>query len=85
MEGSALRVSGFMISSTIDVLPSPVNLKSWEINQDEMCGLCRKSSGSLEHIVSSCKTLLPTCTWRHNQVLCEFAEVVPEEGVDRGP
>ncbi|XP_072181288.1 uncharacterized protein [Diadema setosum] len=72
MSSGAVR---FMISSTFDVLPSPVNLQRWGIVEDGGCRVCNRAKGSLEHILSACGGLLQAYTWRHNQVLKEMAEV----------
>ena len=72
MSSGAVR---FMISSTFDVLPSPVNLQRWGIVEDGGCRVCNKAKGSLEHTLSACRGLLQAYTWRHNQVLKEMAEV----------
>ncbi|XP_041453149.1 uncharacterized protein LOC121406194 [Lytechinus variegatus] len=69
MSSGAVR---FMISSTFDVLPTPVNLKRWGCAEDDSCKVCRKARGSLEHVLSACGGLLQTYTWRHNQVLKEM-------------
>ena len=60
------RIS-FLIKSTYDVLPSPVNLKRWKQSQEELCR-CGQT-GTMKHILSHCALGLDRRTWRHNQVL----------------
>ena len=60
------RIS-FLIRSTYDVLPSPVNLKRWKQSQDEKCKCGQR--GTMKHILSHCALGLDRRTWRHNQVL----------------
>ena len=69
-----------MIGSTFDVLPSPVNLKRWRIDQ---CELRMKPRGSLKPVLSCCGALLSAYTWRHNQVLWQMAEVTCKAGQRR--
>ena len=72
MSAGALR---FLVSATFDVLPSPVNLKRWGLEEEDVCKVCRKARGTLEHILSACTGLLRAYTWRHNQVLKEMEGV----------
>ena len=60
------RIS-FLIKSTYDVLPSPVNLKRWKQSQEELCKCGQR--GTMKHILSHCALGLDRRTWRHNQVL----------------
>ena len=62
----ASRLS-FLLKSTYDVLPSPVNLKRWKIQEDDTCR-CGKL-GTMKHILSCCPLALSRYTWRHNKVL----------------
>ena len=62
----ASRLS-FLLKSTYDVLPSPVNLKRWKIQEDDSCR-CGKL-GTMKHILSCCHLALNRYTWRHNKVL----------------
>ena len=63
---STSRLS-FLVRSTYDVLPSPVNLVRWKISVEEKC-ICGKR-GTLKHILSNCSKALDRYTWRHNEVL----------------
>ena len=60
------RIS-FLIKSTYDVLPSPVNLKRWKQQEEETCRCGQR--GTMKHILSHCSLGLDRRTWRHNQVL----------------
>jgi hypothetical protein len=68
----------FLISSTYDTCPTPVNLKRWNLAQDDVCCSCKRERGSLEHTLSACSSLLRAYTWRHNQVLAVLKEAVEE-------
>lgn len=57
----------FLIRATYDVLPSPVNLVRWKIQDDDKCK-CGKV-GTMKHILSNCRLNLDRYTWRHNEVL----------------
>ena len=59
--------TSFLIKSTYDAMPSPVNLVRWKIESDDKCR-CGKR-GTLKHILSNCNLSLNRYTWRHNQVL----------------
>ena len=66
----------FLIRSTYDVLPSPVNLVRWKISMEEKC-VCGKR-GTLKHILSNCSKALDRYTWRHNEVLKILYRVTKE-------
>ena len=59
--------TSFLIKSTYDVLPSPVNLKRWRQQEEETCRCGQR--GTMKHILSHCSLGLDRRTWRHNQVL----------------
>ena len=59
--------TSFLIKSTYNAMPSPVNLVRWKIESDDKCR-CGKR-GTLKHILSNCNLSLNRYTWRHNQVL----------------
>nr|XP_054753540.1 uncharacterized protein LOC129259264 [Lytechinus pictus] len=70
-----LRIS-FVVCSTYDFLPTPVNLSKW-YNEPDKCSACG-GRGTLQHILSACEVSL-CCgmyTWRHNQVLKVVEEAV---------
>ena len=72
---STSRLS-FLIRSTYDVLPSPVNLVRWKTSMEEKC-VCGKR-GTLKHILSNCSKALDRYTWRHNEVLKILYRVTKE-------
>ena len=59
--------TSFLIKSTYDVLPSPVNLKRWNQQEEDTCRCGQR--GTMKHILSHCSLGLDRRTWRHNQVL----------------
>ena len=71
----------FLLRSTYDVLPSPVNLVRWKVQEDDRCR-CGKQ-GTLKHILSNCHLALNRYTWRHNEVLKVFTKTA-EEQVEEG-
>ena len=79
-EWNTLRLS-FLLQSTYDVLPSPVNLVRWKVQKVDKCR-CGKL-GTMKHILSNCLLALNRYTWRHNEVLkvlTEMAKKQVEEG-----
>ena len=69
-----------------DVLPSPVNLCQWNLTYNPNCRLCEKS-GTLDHILSSCKVALSQgrYRWRHDTVLRELAHILELERKEEHP
>ena len=69
----------FLVQSTYNVLPSPVNLYLWKLADSPICQLCQ-GNGTLEHILSSCPRALGEgrYRWRHDQVLKAVAKSVSE-------
>ena len=63
----------FIIRSTYDLLPTPVNCHRWDPSTSDSCPHC-ESRGSLEHILAGCPKSLGKYTWRHNQVLHVLAD-----------
>ena len=80
-----LRIS-FILRSVYDILPSNTNLVKWGKSSDSACPLCQGKQ-AVEHVLSSCKTALSSgrCTWRHNQVLKEVAQVVSDVHGNKTP
>ena len=74
-----LRLS-FLLRSVYDVLPSPANLHRWGLAEQPQCQLCG-GIGTLEHILSSCKTSLTQgrYRWRHDTILKDMAEIIETE------
>ena len=70
-----IRIS-FLIRSTYDLLPTPVNLSKW-YNEPDKCVACG-GKGTLQHILSACEVSLGCgmYTWRHDQVLRTIVEAV---------
>ena len=62
-EWNTSRLS-FLLRSTYDVLPSPVNLVRWKVQDVDKCR-CGKP-GTMKHILSNCHLGLNRYTWRHN-------------------
>ena len=73
----------FLIQAVHDILPSPSNLQIWGIADTPSCPLCSKR-GTLEHILSCCKTSLTEgrYRWRHDQVLKAIAGAI-DTGIER--
>ena len=75
-EWNTSRLS-FLIRSTYDVLPSPVNLVRWRVQE---CDTCRCGKlGTMKHILSNCHLALNRYTWRHNEVLRVFFKMAKEQ------
>jgi hypothetical protein len=60
----------FLVKSTLDVLPTPANLRRWWNSSSNKCPLCN-GYGSMKHILSFCKVGLNQgrLTWRHDSIL----------------
>ena len=70
----------FQIKVLYDLLPTPSNKNRWFRTEQYSCHLCG-GSGTLEHILSSCKVALGQgrYTWRHDRVLREIGFWVDEK------
>lgn len=78
----------FCLASTYDVLPSPSNLKRWNVCTESACALCSKQVCTTAHVLGACKVALSQgrFTFRHDAVLRGLllslerfsSEVVPE-------
>ena len=75
-EWNTSRLS-FLLQSTYNVLPSPVNLIRWKVQEVDKCR-CGKL-GTMKHILSNCHLALNRYTWRHNQVLMVLTEMAKEQ------
>ena len=77
MSESALK---FLVGSTYDVLPTPVNLKRWGKVTSAGCPECSAAECSLEHVLSACPAALRDgrYTWRHDRVLAIIMKVVQQ-------
>ena len=65
---------GFLIKAVYDILPTPVNLKLWELSTSNLCKACGKIA-NLKHILTGCQYSLRNYTWRHNEILGIVAEI----------
>ena len=76
----------FLLRSVYDVLPTPANLNRWKLTENPECSLCGKI-GTLEHILSSCRTALTQgrYRWRHDAVLRQLADVLERERKKKRP
>ena len=70
-EWNTSRLS-FLLRSTYDVLPSPVNLVRLKVQEVDKCR-CGKL-GTMKHFLSNCHLALNRYTWRHNEVLKVLTE-----------
>ena len=69
--GGTGRDLKFLLASTMNVSPTPDNLRRWgNTVVDQHCKLCHQSS-TLRHIIGACPSALHQCryTWRHDNVL----------------
>ena len=71
------RIS-MMIKSAYDVLGTPANLKTWNLQECDQCVLCDKWPCNLKHILSNRSVALVggRCTWRHDSVLKCIVSVI---------
>ena len=72
-EWNTSRLS-FLLRSTYDVLPSPVNLVRWKVQEADKCR-CGKL-WTMKHILSNCHQALNR---RHSEVLKVFTEMAKEQ------
>lgn len=70
----------FLLFSTYDLLPKPLNHHCWGLAENSDCRLYRKPA-SLEHVLSSCKASLADdkLSWRHKLILTELATGLEEK------
>jgi hypothetical protein len=63
-------VLSFALKSAVNGLPTPDNLKRWNIRKLDKCVICG-NFGNLEHVLNWCNTALTQkrFTWRHDSVL----------------
>ena len=75
--GYSSRLLKFVINLRANTLPSPDNLRRWNIKGTHVCGLCEQQNVTLNHILNGCRWVfeqnklerLDRYTWRHNGVL----------------
>ena len=65
---------GFLIKAVYDILPTPVNLKLWELSTSNLYKACGKIA-NLKHVLTGCQYSLRSYTWRHNEMLGIIAEI----------
>jgi Reverse transcriptase (RNA-dependent DNA polymerase). len=79
------RLLKFMANAQLNTLPTPDNLKRWNLTQEAVCGLCGEKAVSLSHVLAGCNWVrqsenkLPRedrFSWRHNNVLSLLASVI---------
>ena len=60
----------FMLNTSIDILPTPANLKRWKYGASDKCKLC-SNKGTTNHIMNCCSVILITdrYTWQHNNLI----------------
>ena len=60
-----------MLGATFDTLPSPTNLKRWNITTEADCSLCSVKVCTTAHVLSGCKVALSQgrYTFRHDSIL----------------
>ena len=72
----------FLLASTLDVLPSPTNLRRWgNTVVDPYCSLCRTWACTTRHVLGACRVALDQgrYTWRHDNVLGVIVRNMREE------
>jgi len=69
---------GFMLSAVYGTLMTPALVAKWSDDEDGNCKLCSDKLGTIQHILSGCKTALGQgrYRWRHDKVLLEISEQV---------
>ena len=81
------RLLKFVLNSQQNTLPTPDNLRRWNLNKDAVCGLCGGRAVTLSHVLAGC-TWVRTVenklhredrfTWRHNNILYLLATAISE-------
>ncbi len=80
MTSYSARLWKFVLNAGLNTLPSPDNLKRWNVKKGKefKCGLCSKTYVTAAHILAGCPYVLKKenkasgtdrYTWRHNSVL----------------
>ena len=61
----------FCLNATYDTLPSPSNLRRWQITTEASCFLCKKQICTTAHILGACQVALKQgrFIYRHDSVL----------------
>ena len=68
----------FCLNATYGTLPSPSNLKRWQITTEGSCSLCQKKVCTSAHILGACQAALQQqrFTYRHDSVLMMLVSVL---------
>jgi hypothetical protein len=78
----------FVVNANLLTLPTPDNLRRWNIRDNVICELCTRPNVTLSHILAGCpwvrdvESKLPRedrYTWRHNCVLFHLATAVRQK------
>ena len=85
--GYSSRLLRFIINVRANTLPTPDNLRRWNIKGGNHCGLCGKEAVTIGHILNGCQWVLRKerigaehrFTWRHNSVLCVLVNSICEK------
>ena len=81
------RLLKFVVNAQTNTLPTPDNLRRWNLKKNAVCGLCGQTEVTLSHVLAGCKWVRETenkldredrFTWRHNNVLYLLASVIKE-------
>ena len=81
---SLLKMPSFLLSfclnATYGTLPSPSNLKRWQITTEASCFLCKKKVCTSAHILGACQVALQQqrFTYRHDSVLMMLVSVLSQ-------
>ena len=69
--GMPSSLLSFCLNATYGTLPSPSNLKRWQITTESSCFLCQKIVCTTAHILGACQIALKQqrFTYRHDTVL----------------
>lgn len=66
----------FALNASLNVLPTPDNLRRWSKTKDAVCSLCGTTNTTLLHILNGCPTSLHQgrYTWRHDNIVCYISK-----------
>jgi len=79
------RLLKFLLNAQSNTLPSPDNLRRWNLKKNVPCGLCGFKEATLSHILAGCHWVRNSenkldredrYTWRHNNLISHFAKVL---------
>ena len=74
------QLVSFSLGAVFNTLPSPNNLKRWNLTTESSCCLCGKEVCTLPHILGGCKIALTQnrYTFRHDSVLRELSVILKD-------